>query len=61
VGVPVIPVTSIVTIILDGVDETNAGTVGAAVGGTFPAGSVWNCVEADAELPIALVATLWTK
>jgi hypothetical protein len=54
----VIPVTSIVTIILDGVDETNAGTVGAAVGGTFPAGSVWNCVEADAELPIAFVATL---
>jgi hypothetical protein len=54
----VIPVTSIVTIILDGVDETNAGTVGAAVGGTFPAGSVWNCVAGDAELPIAFVATL---
>jgi hypothetical protein len=55
------PAVSVVMIILDDVDETKAGTVGAAVGGTVPEGRVWNCVEADAELPNALVATLWTK
>jgi hypothetical protein len=55
------PAVSVVMMIVDVVDETNAGTVGAALGGTVPLGSVWNWVAGEAELPNALVATLWTK
>jgi hypothetical protein len=63
-GTPPTPVTSIVTTILLAVAETNAGTVGAILGNRLPpppAGSVWNCVEGDADVPNAFVATLWTK